>query len=91
MVMPTTQQTQKTIGLSLIAEVDHDTFWQLLKRTDRPMVLTVHSGLPKAHKYITQYNGYYFVTKSKAPLDFSQSAEVIATSKIHLTPEWPNL
>ena len=55
------------------------------------MVLTVRSGVPKAYKYLTQYGGYYFVTKSKAPVDFSQVAEVIATNKIILTSERPNL
>ncbi len=90
MVIPTTSQAPRTGG-GLIAEVDYDTFGMLLKKTDRPLVLSVRSGVPKTYKYLTLYNGYYFVTRSKEELDFSQTAEVIVTSKIHLTPEWPNL
>ena len=89
MIVPS--QTQKAGGLTLIAEVDQEVFWSLLKKTDQPVVLTVYSGLPKMCKYLTHYGGYYFVTKSKAPLDFSQVAEVIAANKVMLTPQWPNL
>ena len=91
MIMPTTTQTQQGGGLNLIAEVEQDVFRSILKKTDQPLVLTVRSGMPKTYKYLTHYGGYYFVTKSKAPLDFSQVAEVIATNKIILTSERPNL
>lgn len=91
MIVPTSAQTQKGGGLNLIAEVEQDVFWSILKKTDRPVVLTARSGLPKTHKYLTHYGGYYFVTKSPAPLDFSQVAEVIATTKIRLTPEGSTL
>ena len=89
MVIPTSSQSSKTGGL--IAEVDHDTFGMLLKKIEHPLVLAVRSGMPKTYKYLTEYKGYYFVTRSKEALDFSQTAEVITTTKIHLTPEWPNL
>ncbi len=91
MIVPQSTQTQKTGGLSLIAEVEQDVFWSILKKTDQPVVLTVNSGFPRSCKYLTHYGGYYFVTKSKAPLDFSQVAEVIAANKVMLTPQWPNL
>ena len=91
MIAATSSQTQKMGGLNLIAEVEQDAFWSILKKTDQPVVLTVRSGMPKTYKYLTHYGGYYFVTKSKAPLDFSQVAEVISTNKIILTPQWPNL
>ena len=91
MMAATQAHIQKTGGLNLIAEVDQEAFWSILKKTDRPVVLTVRSGMPKTHKYLTHYDGYYFVTKSKVPLDFSQVAEVIATTKIQLMPQWPNL
>ena len=91
MIVPSSTQTQKGGGLNLIAEVDQDVFWSILKKTDQPLVLTVRSGMAKTYKYLTLYGGYYFVTKSKQPLDFSQVAEVIATNKVTLTPEWPRL
>ena len=90
MIMPASQSA-KPGGLNLIGEVDRDTFSMLLKKTERPLVLAVRSGMPKTYKYLTEYRGYYFVTRSKEALDFSQAAEVITTSKVHLTPEWPNL
>ncbi len=91
MIVATSSQTKKMGGLNLIAEVDQDVFWSILKKTDQPVVLTVNSGLPKMCKYLTHYGGYYFVTKSKAPLDFSQVAEVIVANKIMLNPQLPNL
>ena len=91
MIVPTSIQTPEAGGLNLFVEVDQDVFRSILKKTDQPMVLTVRSGLPKTYKYLTHYGSYYFVTKSKAPLDFSQVAEVISTNKITLTPEWSNL
>ncbi len=91
MIVPTSTQTSKAGGLNLFAEVDQDVFRSILKKTDQPVVLAVRSGLPKTCKYLTHYGGYYFLTKSKAPLDFSQVAEVIDTDKIMLTPQWPNL
>ena len=95
MIMATSGQIQKGGALNLIVEVEQDVFWSILKKMDgslvQPLVLTVRSGMPKTYKYLTRYGGYYFVTKSKAPLDFSQIAEVIATEKIQLMPQWPNL
>ncbi len=91
MIVPTTTQTQKGGGLNLIAEVEQDVFRSILKKTDQPLVLTVRSGVPKAYKYLTHYGGYFFATRSKQPLDFSQVAEVISTNKIILTSERPNL
>jgi len=91
MIVPTSTQTSKAGGLNLFAEVEQDAFWSILKKIDQPIVLAVRSGMPKTYKYLTHYGGYYFVTKSKKPLDFSQVAEVISTNKIALTPEWPNL
>ena len=95
MIMATSGQVQKEGARNLIAEVDPDTFWSILKKMEgslvQPLVLTVRSGMPKSYKYLTHYGGYYFVTKSKAPIDFSQIAEVIATEKIQLMPQWPNL
>ena len=94
-MMATSGQVQQRYGQALIVEVDRDTFWSILKKMEgslvQPLVLTVRSGMPKVHKYLTLYGGYYFVTKSKAPLDFSQIAEVIATERIQLMPQWPNL
>ncbi len=89
MIMPQSTQTPNSGGL--IAEVEQDVFWSLLKKTDQPVVLAVRSGMPKMCKYLTHYGGYYFVTKSKEPVDFSQVAEVIATNKIILTSDRPNL
>ncbi len=91
MRVPSSTQTPEAGGLNLFAEVEQDTFWSILKKIDQPMVLAVRSGMPKTYKYLTHYSGYYFVTKSKKPLDFSQVAEVISTNKITLTPEWSNL
>ena len=91
MIAPSSTQTPKAGGLNLFAEVEQDAFWSILKKIDQPVVLVVRSGLPKTYKYLTHYGGYYFLTKSKAPLDFSQVAEVISTNKIILTPQWPSL
>ena len=89
MIVPASTQTQKTGSPMLFAEVEQDAFWSILKKTDQPMVLFVRSGVPKLYKYLTHYGAYYFVTRSKQPLDFSQIAEVIATNKIILpSPGW---
>ena len=91
MIMPSSTQTSKAGGLNLFAEVEQDAFWSILKKIDQPVGLAVRSGMPKTYKYLTHYGGYFFATRSKQPLDFSQVAEVISTNKITLTPEWPNL
>ncbi len=89
--MVPTQQGGTRGGPTLIAEVDAETFRAVLKKTDRRLVLHLHTGMPKAHKYLTRYAGYFFLTKSKEPLDFLLEVEVIHARKLHTSLEWPVL
>ncbi|MFQ5572238.1 MAG: hypothetical protein ACE5G0_21390 [Rhodothermales bacterium] len=92
MITPTSSaQAQKAGGLTLIAEVDREGFVDILTKMDRPVVLSTRAGFPKAYKYLTRYDGYYILTKSKEPLDFSQKAHVIHTKKIHTSTDWLSL
>ena len=91
MMVPTTAASHKASGLTVVAEVEHEVFWSVLRKMERPVVLAVRSGVPKTHKYLTQYGGYYFLAKSKEPLDFTQVAEVIAVRKIHTSTDWLSL
>lgn len=89
MIIPTNANTAS--GLTVVAQVEHEVFWSILKKMEQPVVLAVRSGVPKTHKYLTQYGGYYFLAKSKEPLDFSQVADVIAVRKIHTSTDWLSL
>jgi hypothetical protein len=78
MMAPTSQSG----GTSLVAEVERDAFVQILKQADKPLVLHVHSGFPKMHKYFTCYAGFCFMTKSKQGHDFTMGATVLPANKV---------
>ena len=75
-------QAPQQSGSSLVVDTERDAFLQLLKKSEKPLVLHVHSGFPKTHKYFTSYDGFCFMVKSKAPQDFTMHAEVLSVNKV---------
>ena len=68
---------------SMIVQVDRDAFLRLLKKEQRPLVLHVHAGFPKQHKYLVRHGGYVFMYRSKKPQDFSRESEMLNVEKVH--------
>ena len=81
-MVPTNANMQQQQGSAAIAEVNRETFLRIVKKRDRPVVLSVQGGWPKSYKYFTQYGGFYFRLKSKEAQDFSREAEVIEVEKV---------
>ncbi len=71
-------------GSGLLVDVNRDVFVRILRKMEKPVVLTVHSGLPKQHKYLVRYEGYLFALKTKDEQDFSREAEVVRAEKIQM-------
>lgn len=67
----------------MIVQVDRDVFKRLLKKAQRPLVLHVHAGFPKSHKYLMRHDGFVFMHRSKQYQDFSVEAEMMEVEKIH--------
>lgn len=75
--------TSQSGGTSIIADVERDGFLWILKQSENPLVLHVHGGFPKTHKYFTSYSGFCFMFKSKAPQDFTIQAQVLSVNKVY--------
>ena len=74
--------TPQQSGSSLVVDIERDAFVSILKKSEKPLVLHVQSGFPKAHKYFTSYDGFCFMLKSKAPHDFTMQAAVLSVNKV---------
>ncbi len=66
-----------------IVRVEPQEFEQILRRTDRPLVVCAIAGLlTKHYRYLTGYKGLVFFTKSQTELMLPGSAEVVWAKKI---------
>ena len=66
-----------------IVRVEADVFANLLRRTEKPLVVYTQGGfLSKNHQYLTSYKGLTFYTKSGEQIDLPKSAEIIVADKI---------
>ena len=66
-----------------IVRVEPEQFQQILRKTDRPLVIQAPGGLfTKHHRYLTSYKGLAFFTKSQTELMLPGSAEVMRAKKI---------
>lgn len=75
--------TSQSGGNGIVADVERDAFLWMLKKSEKPLVLHVHGGFPRMHKYFTSYGGFCFMVKSKAPQDFTMHAEVLSVNKVY--------
>lgn len=66
-----------------IVRVDPDDFMQILRRSDRPLVVHAVGGfLSTNHQYLTSYKGLAFFAKSRDELLLPGAAELIEAGKI---------
>jgi hypothetical protein len=66
-----------------IVRVEPETFADLLRRTEKPLVIYYQGGLISTnHQYLTSYKGFAFFAKSDEQIDLPRSAEVIVAEKI---------
>jgi hypothetical protein len=65
-----------------IVRVEPQDFLNVLKRTERPLVIISRGGLfTTNYQYLTSYKGFAFFTKSSSPLQLG-SVEIILAQKI---------
>jgi hypothetical protein len=59
-----------------LVEVDEDTFRLLLRSREHPTLVSGGTGALwfKKRTYLTSYDGFVFLLKAPAPLDFSEDA-----------------
>ena len=66
-----------------IVRVEADVFANLLRRTEKPLVVYTQGGFfSKNHQYLTSYKGLTFYTKSGEQIDLPKSVEIIVADKI---------
>ena len=65
-----------------VVRVEPDTFVNVLRRVDKPLIIYKESGLFTGHQYLTSYKGFVFYAKSREQIDLPRSAEVIVADKI---------
>jgi len=70
----------KAIGAIVFVE-PHD-FLDILGKVEKPLVVHSPGGLLTKYKYLTNYKGLTFFTKSKDPLLIPASVETITAKKI---------
>ena len=72
----------KAVGAIIVIE-PHD-FLDILKKTEKPLVVHSPSGFMTQYKYLTSYKGLTFFTKSKEALLIPASVETITAKKISI-------
>ncbi|MFC1783215.1 hypothetical protein ACFL02_06475 [Planctomycetota bacterium] len=65
-----------------IVHVTPENFSEILARLEEPIVVHSPSAFLTPNKYLTNYRGFFFYTKSKEPLYISSKIELIAAEKI---------
>ena len=66
-----------------IARVQPDDFAEILRRSERPLVVCAQGGIfSKNYQYLSSYKGLAFFTKSPTELMLPGSAEIIQAQKI---------
>lgn len=74
----------KAIGAIIFVEPGE--FLDILRKNEKGVVVYSPSGFLSKHKYLTNYKGFTFFTKSKDALMIHGAAEVITAKKI-IVPE----
>jgi hypothetical protein len=74
----------KAIGAIIF--VEQGEFLNILRKNEKGVVIYSPSGILSKHKYLTNYKGFTFFTKSKEALMIHGVAEVITAKKI-IVPE----
>jgi len=66
-----------------IVHVESQTFAQILRKVERPLIVYYQGGLFSAkHQYLTSYKGLTFFAKSNEQIDLPRGVEVIVAKKI---------
>ena len=66
-----------------IVKINHTDFQMILGKMDSPLVVMAENHfLSTSHKYLTNYKGIFFYTKSSTPLELPSKAELITANKI---------
>ena len=65
-----------------VVRVEPETFVNLLRRVEKPLIIYQESGFFSGHQYMTSYKGFVFYAKSREQIDLPRSAEVIVADKI---------
>ncbi|KPK75767.1 MAG: hypothetical protein AMJ79_09770 [Phycisphaerae bacterium SM23_30] len=65
-----------------IVHVTPDNFFEIVHRMEQPLVVHSPSKFMTPHKYLTNYKGLFFYTKSKKELHISSKIELIDAEKI---------
>jgi hypothetical protein len=69
----------------VLVTVSPEDFAAILRRTERPLVVSAQGGLFSTHyKYLTSYKGLAFYTKSPTPLILPMGAEVVNAKGISI-------
>ena len=68
-----------------IVKVEARDFLTIVQKTERPLVVfTKPSFWSRSHKYLTNYKGLTFFTKSPDPLNLPGDTELIACQEIYI-------
>ena len=65
-----------------IVHVTPENFREILARMEEPLVVHSPSAFLTPHKYLTNYKGMFFYTKSKEEMYISSKIELINAEKI---------
>jgi hypothetical protein len=65
-----------------VVRVEPETFVDLLRRVEKPLIIYKASGFLSSHQYLTSYKGFVFFTRSREQIDLPRSAEVIVADKV---------
>lgn len=66
-----------------IVNVEPQTFAQILRKIERPLIVYYQGGLFSAkHQYLTSYKGLTFFAKSREQIDLPRGVEVIVAKKL---------
>jgi hypothetical protein len=65
-----------------VVRVEPDAFMEILRRTERPLVVYSPAGFLTRNKYLTSYKGLCFYTKTATELTLPNSVEIVQANKI---------
>ena len=69
----------------VLVNVTPEDFAAILRRTERPLVVTAEGGyFSKHYKYLMSYKGLAFYTKARTPLVLPADAEVVRARAISI-------
>jgi hypothetical protein len=74
---------QATKASGAIVKVDPREFTKILNRAKEPLVVVAYGGfIGKTYKYLTNYRGLFFFTKSSERISMPSQAETVAAESI---------